>query len=146
MYRSPKLPLTGNRVRYVQTVGGTSPSFTRAINRNQCSDMADPVRQLVDRSIALATLNSATPNLNVQNCRNAQLVVKIGAATTPPQLQLEGSDDNGASWYAIGTPLAAVDSSTVQATVANIQCGLIRARVSTAGVTVTADHVLIKGF
>lgn len=146
IYRSPKLALTGNRVRYVQTVGGTSPSFTRAINRNQCSDMVNPVRQLINRSIALATLNSATPSLNAQNCRNAQLVIKIGAATTPPQLQLEGSDDNGASWYPIGTPLAAVASSTAQTTVANVQCGLIRARVSTAGAAVTADHVLIKGF
>jgi hypothetical protein len=148
MFRSPKLPSSGNRVRYVQTVGGSSPSFTRAINRLQCSDSATSTRQLIDRSIVLTTLNSATLNLIVQNCSRAQLVVNIGAATTPPSLQLEGNDDNGSAtgWYAIGSPLAAVANSTVQLTVANVNSQLIRARVSTAGSGVTAGYVLIKGF
>ena len=145
-YRSPKLPLTGNRVRYVQTVGGTTPSFTRAVNRLQSSDRADPVRQSIDRTVVLTTSGSATPSLNIQNCRNAQLVVNIGAATTPPALQLEGSDDNGATWYALGSPLTAVASSTVQTTVANVQAQLLRARVSTAGATVTMGSVTLKGF
>jgi hypothetical protein len=38
IYRSPILRLRGNRVRYVQTITGTTPSFTRAINRNQRQD------------------------------------------------------------------------------------------------------------
>jgi hypothetical protein len=146
IYRSPKLPLTGNRVRYVQTVGGTGPSFTRAINRLQASDSITSTRQLIDRSVVLTTLNSATPSINTQNCQRAQLVINIGAATTPPTLQLEGSDDNGSTWYSIGTALAAVASSTVQTTVANVNSQLIRARVSVAGSTVTAGYVLIKGF
>jgi hypothetical protein len=146
IYRSPKLPMTGNRVRYVQTVGGTGPSFTRAINRLQSSDSVTSTRQLIDRSVVLTTLNSATPSINRQNCNAVQLVINIGAATTPPTLQLEGSDDNGLSWYSIGTALAAVASSTVQATVANVNSQLIRARVSVAGSTVTAGYVLIKGF
>jgi hypothetical protein len=146
IYRSPKLPFNGNRIRYAQTLGGTGPNFTRAINRLQCSDSVTSIRQLIDRSIVLTTLNSTTPNLIAQNCQRAQLVISIGAATTPPSLQLEGSDDNGLTWYAIGSPLAAVASSTVQATVANVNSQLIRARVSVAGSTVTAGYVLIKGF
>jgi hypothetical protein len=146
IYRSPKIAFNGNRVRYVQTLGGTSPSFTRGINRLQCSDSVNSIRQLIDRSISLTTLNSATPSIIVQNCRSAQLVVNIGAATTPPSLQLEGSDDNGLTWYAIGAALAAVASSTVQATVANVNSQLMRARVSSAGSVVTAGHVVIKGF
>lgn len=146
MYRSPKLPLTGNRVRYVQTIGGTTPSFTRAVNRLQSSDDAAAIRQIVDRSVVLTTLASTTPSLNVQNCRNLQLAVNIGAATTAPALQIEGSDDNGATWYAIGTALTAIASSTVSLTVNNVQAQLIRARVSTAGAAVTAGYVLVKGF
>jgi hypothetical protein len=38
IYRSPILRLRGNRVRYVQTITGTSPSFTRAISRLQRQD------------------------------------------------------------------------------------------------------------
>ena len=145
MYRSPLIRAVGNRVRYVQTVGGTTPSFTRAINRLQNSSSAEAVRQLIDRSISLTTLNSTTPSLDTRDAGNrAQLVVNIGAATTAPALQMEGSDDNGASWYAIGTPLTAVANSTVQLTVLNINAALMRVRVSTAGATVTAGYVMIK--
>lgn len=147
IYRSPKLPMTGNRVRYLQTVGGTSPSFTRAINRLQANDYVKSIRQWIDRTIVLTTLNSTTATtFNTQNCDAVQLVINIGAATTPPTLQLEGSDDNGLTWYSIGTALAAVASSTVQTTVANVNSQFIRARVSVAGSTVTAGYVLIKGF
>jgi hypothetical protein len=145
MYRSPLIRMVGNRVRYVQTVAGTTPSFTRSINRLQNNNSAEAVRQLIDRSIVLTTLNSTTPSLDTRDAGNrAQLVVNIGAATTAPALQMEGSDDNGASWYAIGTPLTAVASSTVQLTVLDINAALMRVRVSTAGATVTAGYVMIK--
>lgn len=145
IYRSPNLPFFGNRVRYVQTVGGTTPSFTRAINRLQSSYPALSQRQLVDRTISLTTLNSTTPIILARDCGNAtQLIVSIGAAATPPQIQLEGSDDFGNTWYDIGSPLTAVASSTVQSTVININAAALRARVSTAGVGVTANYVMIK--
>jgi hypothetical protein len=145
-YRSPIMRLTGNRVRYVQTVGGTSPSFTRSINRLQSSTNNEAVRQLINRTIVLTTLNSTTPSLDTRDCGNrAQLVVNVGAiTTTAPAIQLEGSDDNGDSWYSIGAPLTAVASSTVQQTVVDINAALMRARISTAGVGVTAGYVMIK--
>jgi hypothetical protein len=146
IYRSPKFAFNGNRVRYVQTIGGTSPSFTRAINRLQCSDSVSSTRQLIDRTIVLTTLNSATPSINTSNCSRAQLVVNIGAATSAPILQLQGSDDNGLTWYSVGGTLIAVASSTVTITIANVNSQLLRAIVSTAGTAVTTGYVLIKGF
>lgn len=148
MYRSPKLPLTGNRVRYVQTVSGTTPSFTRGINRLQSSDSVNPpIRQLIDRStIVLTTLASATPSLNTQGCSNVQLVVNIGAATTAPVLQLQGSDDNGATWYAVGSTLTAVANSTVELTVPNVYTSMLRAVVTSAGSGVTPGYVLLRAF
>jgi hypothetical protein len=146
IYRSPLIRMVGNRVRYVQTVGGGSPSVTRAINRLQSSSNSEAVRQLIDRSVVLTTLNSTTPSLDTRDAGNRlQLVLNVGAiTTTAPALQLEGSDDNGASWYAIGTPLTAVASSTVQLTVTNVNSALVRARVSTAGSGVTAGYVMVK--
>lgn len=146
IYRSPKILMTGNRLRYVQTVGGTTPSFTRAVNRLQASDVGDVVRQLVDRSIVLTTLSSTTPSLTIQNCRNLQLLINIGTATTPPSIQMQGSDDNGLTWYNIGTALTAVASSTVSLVVNNVNSQLVRGIVSAAGNTVIAGYVLIKGF
>ena len=146
MYRSPIMRLTGNRVRYVQTVAGAGASFTRSVNRQQASTNNEAVRQLIDRTIVLTTLNSTTPSLDTRDCGNrAQLVINVGAiTTTAPAIQMEGSDDNGASWYSIGAALTAVASSTVQLTVVDINAALMRARVSTAGVGVTAGYVMIK--
>ncbi len=146
IYRSPHIPFFGNRIRYVQTVGGTTPSFTRAVNRLQSNYPALPQRQLIDRTISLTTLNSATPILLTRDCGNAtQLIINIGAVTTTaPAIQLEGSDDFGTTWYSIGTPLTAVASSTVQVTTLDVNAAAVRARVSTAGVGVTAGYVMIK--
>ena len=146
IYRSPKLPLLGNRLRYVQTLTGTSPSFTRAINRVQSSDSVSSVRQLIDRSVVLSTLNSITPSLNVQNCDRLQLAVNIGASTTNPSLQLQGSEDNGVSWYSIGSAITAVANSTVSITIVDVNTQLLRAIVTTAGSGVTMGYILLKGF
>ena len=145
MYRSPFLPLRGNRVRYVQTVGGTSPSFTRAINRLQSSEPVVPIRQRIERGLDLSSTGSATTALNTRDCVGpVQLVVNLGAATTPPSFQLEGSEDNGATWYAIGAALAGLANNTVQITVPDVNAALLRARVSVAGVGATLGYVLVK--
>jgi hypothetical protein len=145
-YQSPTIPLTGNRVRYVQTITGTSPSFTRAVNRLQSSWVsADRVRQLIDRTIVLTTLNSASPPLLVDGTNNIQLVLSLGAATTPPSIQAQGSDD-GVNYYDIGAPLTGVANSVVQTTLVNYQVKYARAKVSSAGTTVTPGYVLVKGF
>lgn len=145
-YNSPTMPLTGNRIRYVQTVTGTTPSFTRAINRLQSSAQMTTYRQIVDRTISLTTGNSNTVNLFSQNCRNAQLVINIGASTTSPTLQLQGSDDNGSTWYTVGGTLTALASSTVSLTVNNIQSQFLRATVTAAGTGTTAGYVIVRGF
>lgn len=148
MFRSPKLPMSGNRVRYVQTLGGTSPTFTRTINRASSNDMPPALRQLIDRTVTMSSINSVTPSLDVRNCRNVQLQVLTISATTAAALQLEGSDDNGISWWPIGTPLTATANNTSPAvlTVNNLHTGLVRAKVTTAGTGVVYSNVLIKGF
>lgn len=146
-YRSPLLTFTGNRIRYVQTVSGTTPSFTRAINRLQSSvSPYSMLRQIIDRSIVLTTLNSTTPNLTASGSGRMQMSINIGATTIAPILQMEGSDDNGSTWYSIGTPLTAVASSTVSMIVVDTTALMVRARVSTAGTGTTAGYVLVKAF
>jgi hypothetical protein len=146
-YFTPEFAAVG-QVRYVQTISGTTPSFTRQIQRLQGSgSLSSRISQIINRSVVLTTPNATTPSLRVHNASNVQLVFNVGAiVTTPPELQLEGSDDMGASWYVLGTPLTAVASSTVQVTIVDVQTQLIRARVSTAGVGVTPGYVLLKGF
>ena len=145
-YNSPILRASGRHIRYVQTVGGTSPSFTRAVTRNVLPFIpAEPQKRIMDRSIVLTTLNSVTPVLFSGAANNVQLVINLGTATTPPALQIEGSED-GINFYPIGSPLTGVASSTVQLTVAGVSATFVRARVSTVGATVVAGYVSIKAW
>lgn len=146
-YTSPVLPLTGNRIRYVQTVGGSTPSFTRAVNRLTSTWNSDEkIKQIFDRTIVLTTLNSTTAVLAAEGTKNIQMVVNVGAiTTTAPQLTLQASEDN-LNWFDVDTALTAVASSTVQKTVNNFSAKFIRVRVSTAGVGVTAGYIVVKAF
>ena len=66
-------------------------------------------------------------------------------ATTAPAVQLQISQDGGATYTNIGSPLTAVASSTVTSTVTNINAQFVRAIVTTAGVGVTAGSLTITG-
>jgi hypothetical protein len=146
-YRSPVLPLRGNRVRYVQTVGGSTPSFTRSINRLQSSWAgARPICQSYERALDLTTLNAATSGLVADEVTVAYLEVAVGAiTTTAPQLQLQGSSD-GSNWILLGSPLTAVADSVVSTKVLDVSYKFLRAIVTTAGVGVTSNYVLVKGY
>ena len=145
-YNSPIMRATGRHIRYVRTVGGTSPSFTNAVTRNILPFIqAEPQKRLMDRSIVLTTLNSVTPVLFSGSANNVQLIINLGTATTPPAIQLEGSED-GVNFYTIGTPLTGVASSTVQATISGLSATYVRARVSTVGATVVAGYVSLKAW
>lgn len=147
-YNSPILRATGRHIRYVRTVAGTTPSFTNAVVRNVLPFIpAEPQKRLIDRSLASTqALNAVTPTLFQGAANNVQLVVNAGAiTTTAPAFQLEGSED-GSNWYAIGSPLTAVASSTVEVTVAAKSATYTRVRVSTAGSGATIGYISLKAW
>ena len=145
-YSTPILRATGRHIRYVRTITGTTPSFTMAATRNLLPFIqAEPQKRLMDRTIVPNTLNSVTPTLFSGAANNSQLVINMGAiTTTAPQIQVEGSED-GTNWYAIGTPLLAVASATVEVTVAK-SATFVRARVSTAGSGATLGYISLKAW
>ena len=146
-YSSPVFYATGNRVQYVQTIAGTTPSFTRANYRIQSSATGKFVRQIFDRTITLTSLSSTTAALIAeQQGTNVTMTINIGATTIAPILQIQASDDAGATWYNIGTTLTSVASSTVSLTVTNITAQQFRAIVTTAGTGTTAGYVMLRSF
>lgn len=148
-YRSPTLPTFGNRIRYVHTIGGTTPSFTRSINRLTVNRSTTPVRQFIDRTIAVNTINSVTPTYEIRDSGFSKLMLLVAMSaitTTAPSIQLEGSDDNGLNWYAIGTPVVGVANSVVALLAPEFLPGQVRARVSGAGVGATLNYILIKAY
>lgn len=143
VYRSPAIPLFGLRVRYVQTVTGTTPSFTRSINRSQSNYPAILQRQFIDRTIVLTTLNSVTPTYFCDGCTIFNVNVTATTVTTPPVLALEGSED-GVKFYVITTDIQTVANVATTMSVSGFSPRFVRVRVVTAGVSATLDNIVIK--
>ena len=144
-YRSPLIPMAGNRVRYVQTITGTTPSFTRSINRLQSHSTAPLQRQFFDRTLVVNTINSASPVFFTEGCVDLIVVVSMGAVTTTaPVLVYQGSVDN-LNWYQIGADITTVASTNNLLQLTNAQSRFSRIFVKTAGVAATLNYVMIKG-
>jgi len=149
-YVSPPLKLNGNRIRYVQTVWGTAPSFTRSIQRQQSNHNTPVYRQLIDRTIVATTLNSATATFLARWCTKLQVLVDCGAMTTAPVLTFEGSMD-GINWFNIAnnnatyTPTASIVNAYSIWGYTPLLAQFVRARVSTAGTTATINNIYFIG-
>lgn len=145
-YVSPPLKLNGNRVRYVQTISGTTPSFTRSIQRLQSSHITPNIRQLIDRTIVATTLNSATGTFLARWTSKLQILVDCGTMTTAPILTFEGSMDD-VNWFNIATnnttytPTASSVNSYTIGWQSPLLSHFVRVRVSTAWVTATINNI-----
>jgi hypothetical protein len=144
-YNSPQIRAThGTRYRYVRTVGGSgSPSFTMALNRIQFSTPGQLIKQFFDRAMVLTTQFSTTPTYVTDGCNFFQVAVQMGAATTAPVLQLQGSED-GTNWYTIGANFTPTASATSVFVFKDIMPKFARISVATAGAAVTAGYVSVK--
>jgi hypothetical protein len=157
LYDFPRITTTGTfhsppikygpfgQIRYVQTIGGTTPSVTRQISRRLIgNDPGQVLRSFIDRTILPNTLNSVTPVFLVDGCHHFNLLVTLAGGGTPGAMQLEGSDDN-VNWYSIGAPLTLVTGGTVHNHPNQFHMvRWVRVRVSTAGTGTTLGHVTIR--
>jgi hypothetical protein len=108
------------------------------------SSNAPIVRNFIDRSIVLTTLNSTSPIFNIDGTDKVQFSIAVGAiTTTAPQVQLEVSDD-GVNFALIGNPVTAIANLPVRSAVLNDMAKFARLKVTTAGVGVTANFINIK--
>jgi len=143
-YRSPLTNLTGNRVRYVRTVGGTSPSFTHAVNRQQ-SNVSNPIQRQFFTRIDMNTLNTTTASFFTEGCVDFNVVVAMGAVTTTaPVLAFEVSAD-GSIWTQVGGDITTVANAAVLLQISNVQARFSRLRTKTAGSGAATNFMMFKG-
>lgn len=145
IYRTPPIKTSGNRFRYIHTIGGTTPSFTRSLNRVVTARDGESIRQIYDRTIVLTTLNSTTPVLDTAGYKNVTTSLYVLSAGTQPRIRLQGSDDN-LNWQDLGSVIVSINGSEVKATTIDIGARFVRAIVTTAGTVVTDPFVFIKAW
>ena len=105
---------------------------------------ANNIKVFVDRTINPNTLNSTSPAYFCGGSDTLALYVNLGAATTAPVIQLEGSEDNLNFYSIAGTALTTTANLTVYQSTPNALVKFVRARVSTAGSAATLGYIEIK--
>lgn len=145
-YQTPQIRISGAGIRYVRTVGGTTPSFTNIVVRPSRHTSSDIWRNFVNRTIDPNTLNSTTPSYLVEGCDQFQLAVTMNAGGTAPIFKLIGSNDNLNFYDVPSTTLTTTVSASVQV-VSSSQClpKFIKAVTSTAGIGSSLFCLCITG-
>jgi hypothetical protein len=143
-YNTPLLKLSGTHIRYVQTIAGTTPSFTRGVVRVSRSLSTPAIRRFFDRTISVNSLNATTSSMFIQGCNSINVLANMAAGGTPPVFTLEGSEDNSNWFTASGTTIDAVAGGFKFVTFPlGIVCKFVRLRVSTAGTGSTLNYLTV---
>ena len=142
---SPTIRLSGQQIRYVRTVSGTTPSFTMSLIRNTRSVSAPRITRIFDRAIAPNTLNSTTAAMITNGCSKIQIVQSSAAgATVAPVIALQGSEDNSL-WYQLGTTAITVTGTASTNSMNQGQLPMmpkyVRGIVTTAGTGAVLNYV-----
>ncbi len=143
---SPFLNLIGLDYRYVETIGGSTPSFTRTITTNRAFIPGVGERNVIDRTINPITTGSTTASLYVDGTDNYSAIVNQGSGGSAVNFALDGSDDNS-NWV---QGLAYVTGVTGGATpvvmsYSGVHYRWIRARVVTGVGSTTISYVSLYG-
>lgn len=139
---TPAIRIRGNQYRYVETVSGTTPSFTRTITSARIPHAGELIRNIVDRTIAPITTNSVTPSLYAEGCSFITMTVAQGAGGTAVVFAIDGSMD-GTNWVQGIKTLTGVVSGFVSGSV-SASFKFLRARVVTGVAATTITYLELE--
>jgi hypothetical protein len=137
--QSPLMRFTGNRIQYVCTIGGTTPSFTFSINRVGSNVSAQQDRRFFDRTLAPNTASSATGAWLAEGCQGAQVVYSQSAVTTNPTLTIQTSEDSS-NWANTSYTIVPTGAGTFTTVVPQLYAKYARLFVTNAGTGVTYTY------
>ena len=127
-------------VKETSEVIQTGAGGIRYVTADDLTGRFTPI-SLTDTTINLTTLNAVTSSLACTGCTTIEAIVTLGTAVTPPQFQIQGSQDN-ISFYNLGASFAGVASSTVISGISGTLPKYVRLKVSTIGVTLGTGYSL----
>jgi hypothetical protein len=123
-YTSPMITLTGNRIRYVQTIGGTgSPSFTRAIARQVSSqpNYAQPTGTIyTDRSGTTSGTPSTSTQVAAYNQQRRYFIIQNLSATATIYVNFTSSASTTNSLQLLPGGSYVMESNTITTEAINV--------------------------
>lgn len=139
---SDTLAVPCQQIRYVRTVGGTTPSFTMSLTRVTRSVEGIQAYRYFNRTLDPNTLDSTTPGFWIGAASTVTAYIASGAATTACDVRLELSID-GTEWVAVQSPITTVANTTSLLTNSGAVGYMARLRVTNAGSGQTLKYVAI---
>jgi hypothetical protein len=143
-FTTPCIQLPGIGYRFVETISGTTPSFTRTITANRTSSPGLNIRSLIDRTIAPTTTNSVTASLGVEGMTTYTAIVNQGDGGSAVVYAMDLSDD-GSNWVQGLTQCIGVigGATPVTMTYSGMQARFMRVRVVTGVASTTISYVTL---
>lgn len=134
----------GGRRRWSWVIGGTTPSFTFAIDTMKTNLSAPVIRQFFLRTLDPNTLNAVSATFSLAGVLRADARVLVSTLGSPaPTVALDVSDD-GANWIQVGQVAApAVGLQAIYS--ANLSAAFGRFRTSAAGTGSALSFCSISG-
>jgi hypothetical protein len=126
---TPHIRLAGNRYRIVETISGTTPSFTRTVASDLSIQSVGLRRSIIDRTINPATTNSTSPVITALSATNVQLIVNQGSGGSAVVFAIDGSNDNSNWVQNLATVSGVVGGATPVSAFASGSYNFYRARV-----------------
>lgn len=144
---TPVIPVEFRSIRHTMDCRGTSPSFTRSVNRvMRPMEVAKRQRRLLDRVVGLTTTTASTEWLYVGGCTNAQIMSTAMAGQTVAavvKVQLcQGDPAIAANWYDVPSAPTLTTSASAPVVTAPFVIGnakFARLVPTTAGTGIVAD-------
>ena len=140
--------LTNTKIGEVQAsptantlLGRLKDLYTAITGTLMVSGTVNVVNTILSNTYTTGDLTSTATTSTAIACEGVSqitLSLTLTTATTPPAIQLQGSDDEGTNYYNLGVPLTGVASSTVQTSISGVLPTHVRWKVSTAGNTIGA--------
>ena len=144
---TPVIPVEFRSIRHTMDCRGTTPSFTRSVNRvMRPMEVAKRQRRLLDRVVGLTTTTASTEWLYVGGCTNAQIMSTAMAGQTVAavvKVQLcQGDPAIAANWYDVPSAPTLTTSASAPVVTAPFVIGnakFARLVPTTAGTGIVAD-------
>jgi hypothetical protein len=145
-YQIPAIKINALNYRYVETIGGTTPSFTRTLTSNRIAESSPLYRNIIDRTINPTSTNSTTSSLFVEGATSYEMIVNQGTGGSAVTFALDGSDDNVNWVQGIAVVSGVLGGSTpVSCSYGNGSFRYIRGRVITGVASATISYVTLIG-
>jgi hypothetical protein len=144
VFTTPMIQLPGKTYRYVETISGGTPSFTRTITSNRSLAQGQFIRNIIDRNINPTATNSTSSSLQTDNAQSFSAIVTQGTGGSAVQFAMDLSDDNVIWIQGVTSCLGVVGGATpVAMTYSGISARFMRVRVVLGVASTTISSVTL---